>query len=218
MVPKKLIEFIDCLADRNAAKKLETKIKDLQENYEDGFLYTTKIVYHIEEETKVARLIFTNLVGKQSFDVFSGDISEFISKTHTLEDGQVIQVFGIVLNDFLTPMEIIKLNKYNLYCEKKLAKDIAKQSVTVRYKPGDVLLLKGKIRDGSRKLIKKFVVKKLIWSIYSKPVSVLIVQQIEGVNNNMSLTKADCKKYHIKYEENLQVYPMLTKFTKINNK
>lgn len=216
MIPKKLIEFADCLADRNAAEKLLNKINDLQRNYDDTFLYTTKIVYHIDEESKVARLIFTSLVGKQSFEVFKGDISEFISKTHTLEDGKVIHVFGIILNDFLTTLEIVRLNKYNLYCEKKLAKDAAKQAVTVRYKLGDVLLLKGKIRDGSRKLVKKFIVKKLIWSIYSKPVSVLIVQQIEGVNNNMSLTKADCKKYHIKYEENLQVYSMQTKFTKVS--
>ena len=215
MIPNKLTEFIDCLDDKKAAKKLKDKLESLQKNYDENFQYITKIAYYVDDETKVARLIFTSLVGKQSFELFTGNISEFISETHTLDDGKPIQVFGIVLNDFLSIAEINALAEYNKYCEKKLSKDAAKQSINVRYKLGDILTLKSKIRDGSKKIIKKFVVKKIIWSICSNPVNVIVVQQIEGPVNNMSLTKADCKKYHIKYEENLQVYSMLTNFIKI---
>ena len=215
MIPSKLTEFIDSLNDRKAAKKLSDKLNSLQRNYGDNFQYTTKIAYYVDEETNVARLIFTSLVGKQSYDVFNGNIAEFISKAHKLEDGRNVEVFGIVLGDFLTMPELEALNNYNRYCEKKISKDSAKQAITVRYKLGDVLTLKSKIRDGSKKIIKKFIVKKIIWSICSNPVNVIVVKQIEGPVNNMSLTKADCKKYHIKYEENLQVYSMLTNFIKI---
>lgn len=215
MIPSKLTEFIDSLNDRKAAKKLSDKLNSLQRNYGDNFQYTTKIAYYVDEETNVARLIFTSLVGKQSYDVFNGNIAEFISKAHKLEDGRNVEVFGIVLTDFLTMPELEALNNYNRYCEKKISKDSAKQAITVRYKLGDVLTLKSKIRDGSKKIIKKFIVKKIIWSICSNPVNVIVVQQVEGPINNMSLTKADCKKYHIKYEENLQVYSMLTNFIKL---
>ena len=215
MIPSKLTEFIDSLNDRKAAKKLSDKLNSLQRNYGDNFQYTTKIAYYVDEETNVARLIFTNLVGKQSYDVFNGNIAEFISKAHKLEDGRNVEVFGIVLTDFLTMPELEALNNYNRYCEKKISKDSAKQAITVRYKLGDVLTLKSKIRDGSKKIIKKFIVKKIIWSICSNPVNVIVVKQVEGPVNNMSLTKADCKKYHIKYEENLQVYSMLTNFIKL---
>ena len=215
MIPSKLTEFIDSLNDRKAAKKLSDKLNSLQRNYGDNFQYTTKIAYYVDEETNVARLIFTSLVGKQSYDVFNGNIAEFISKAHKLEDGRNVEVFGIVLTDFLTMPELEALNNYNRYCEKKISKDSAKQAITVRYKLGDVLTLKSKIRDGSKKIIKKFIVKKIIWSICSNPVNVIVVKQVEGPVNNMSLTKADCKKYHIKYEENLQVYSMLTNFIKL---
>ncbi len=63
-----------------------------------------------------------------------------------------------------------------------------------KYKIGDIILLKGKIRDGSRRMVKKFIVKKIIWSINSRPVNIVVVQQIEGPVNNLSLTKFDCKK------------------------
>lgn len=101
---------------------------------------------------------------------------------------------------------------------KKVSKNQAKNSVNVRYKIGDILILRGKIRDGSPELIKKFEVKKVIWSIKEVPVNILILKQLEGVNNNMSLTKNDCKRYHIKYEEGLQVYSMGLNFIKRKKK
>ena len=102
--------------------------------------------------------------------------------------------------------------------KKKLSKNEAKSSVKVRYKIGDHLILRGKIKDGSEKIVKKFEVKKVIWSVHSNPVNILILKQYEGPNNNRSLDKNDCKKYHIKYEEGLQVYSMMLNFSKINRK
>ena len=98
---------------------------------------------------------------------------------------------------------------------KKKSKDEAKNSVKYRYKVGDCLVLRGKIKDGSERIVKKFEVVKVIWSIRSKPVNILILKQYEGPNNNRSLDKNDCKKYHIKYEPGLQVYSMMLNFSKI---
>lgn len=98
---------------------------------------------------------------------------------------------------------------------KKRSKEEAKNSVRYRYKVGDRVVLRGKIRDGSERIVKKFEVVKVIWSIRSKPVNILILRQYEGPNNNRSLDKNDCKKYHIKYEPGLQVYSMMLNFSKI---
>ena len=102
--------------------------------------------------------------------------------------------------------------------KKKWSKNEAKASVKNRYKIGDHVILRGKIRDGSEPIIKKFEVKKVIWSVHSNPVNILILKQLEGSNNNRSLDKNDCKKYHIKYEEGLQVYSMMLNFSKIRKK
>lgn len=102
--------------------------------------------------------------------------------------------------------------------KKNKSKNEAKSKINVRFKVGDIVLLRGKIRDGSKRNIKKFEVKKVIWSVKGNPVNVLILKQIEGINNNMSLDKNDCKKYHIKYEEGLQAYSMMMNFVKLKRK
>lgn len=102
--------------------------------------------------------------------------------------------------------------------KKKKSKNEAKNAVKVRYKIGDYIVLRGKIKDGSEPIVKKFEVKKVIWSIHANPVNILILKQLEGVNNNRSLDKNDCLKYHIKYEPGLQVYSMMLNFSKIRRK
>lgn len=219
MIPRKLTVFAESLKDKEAYKKLITKITELSSDYDQHTQYITKIVYYIDKETKIARLILSNLTGKQSFEYLSGDIEQILSENHEQEkkSGQKpsILLYGIVLKDFLDPYEINLLDEYNSYCQKKIATQEAKKMIQNKYKIGDIILLKGKIRDGSRRMVKKFIVKKIIWSINSRPVNIVVVQQIEGPVNNLSLTKFDCKKYHIKYEENLQVYSMFMNFVKL---
>ena len=110
------------------------------------------------------------------------------------------------------------IDKAMIIRKNKWSKNEAKASVKTRYKIGDHVILRGKIRDGSEPIIKKFEVKKVIWSVHSNPVNILILKQLEGSNNNRSLDKNDCKKYHIKYEEGLQVYSMMLNFSKIRKK
>lgn len=124
---------------------------------------------------------------------------------------------GFVIHNL--PLDLKKaIDKLNEYKNKKKAKDEAKSFVKVKYKVGDTVILRGKIRDGSERIVKKFEVKKVIWSIHSNPVNILILKQLEGPNNNRSLDKNDCKKYHIKYEPGLQVYSMMLNFSKIKKK
>lgn len=129
---------------------------------------------------------------------------------------------GFLYEEITLPFHIqVKINNHNDIILKQIAKVKAKESVSNKYKIGDILVLRGKIRDGSKRLVKVFEVKKIIWSVKSQIVNVLILKQLEGPNNNRSLTKDDCKKYHIKYEPGLQVYSMNIGFSKrkkyINN-
>lgn len=102
--------------------------------------------------------------------------------------------------------------------KKKQSKYEAKNSIKTNYKVGDHVILRGKIKDGSERVVKKFEVIKVIWSIKANPVNILILKQYEGPNNNRSLDRDDCKKYHIKYEPGLQVYSMMLNFSKIRKK
>lgn len=129
---------------------------------------------------------------------------------------------GFLYEEITLPFHIqVKINNHNDIILKQVAKVKAKESVSNKYKIGDILVLRGKIRDGSKRLVKVFEVKKIIWSVKSQIVNVLVLKQLEGPNNNRTLTKDDCKKYHIKYEPGLQVYSMNIGFSKrkkyINN-
>lgn len=215
IIPSCLLDFINNMHDTKASAKLLKKITSLAEEYDNHQVYLTKIAYYVDSETKLARLIFTDRIGKESFSIFTSDIEKFVSESHKDENGKGIVVFGIPLADVLDLKELEMLDRYNDYCQKKISKDEAKKLVTTRFKVGDVVALRTKIKDGSKRNFRKFIVKKVIWSIHSNPVNILVVKQISGNITNMSLTKADCKKYHIKYEENLQVYSMFMNFIKV---
>ena len=118
----------------------------------------------------------------------------------------------------IDPVVKLGIDQAMLIRKKKKAKNEAKALVKNNYKIGDILLLRGKVRNGSERLVKKFEVKKVIWSVKGQPVNILILKQLSGVNNNITMTKNDCKKYHIKYEEGLQVYSMLLNFSKLTKK
>ena len=95
-------------------------------------------------------------------------------------------------------------------------KQHAKSLVRQRFKVGDTVILKSNVRDGSVKYVKKFVVRKTIWTVNDKIVNILILKQISGPKNTTySLNKHDCTIYHIKYEPELQVYSMNMNFVKL---
>ena len=214
LLPKQLWNFCEAMQSKGASARLYETIFDLAEALNQNTVFVTKIGYYVESATNDPYLVVSSLSGKESFKQMVGDLEQFVNKSK--ESPHTAYVFK--LDNELTQKEFELLNKYNDYCQKKISKDEAKSLVTVRYKIGDVLMLKSKIRDGSKRNYKKFVVKKIIWSINSNPVNIIIVKQVSGPITNMSMSKIDCKRYHIKYEENLQVYSMMMNFVKIADK
>mgnify|MGYP003298680730 CR=1 FL=1 len=115
----------------------------------------------------------------------------------------------------------------NEFCNKpyytKTAKQIKKQEVKekvkTKYVVGDIYSLSIKSRDNSKSIRKTFELKKFIYTINEEEVNILIMKQLSGPTSMMfTLNKEDCKKYHIKYEEGLQVFSMYSKFVKLNKK
>lgn len=212
MLPKQLWDFCAAMQSKVASAMLYKKLYELAKDANKNTVFATKIGYYVEKDTSIPYLVVSDLNGKESFSSMSGDIETFANNA---KDNSY-KVYLLKLDNELTPKELELLQKYNDYCQKKISKDEAKSLVSTRYKIGDILMLKSKIRNGSKKNYKKFEVKKIIWSINANPVNVLILKQISGQVTNMSMSKNDCKRYHIKYEENLQVYSMMMNFIKIN--
>lgn len=61
----------------------------------------------------------------------------------------------------------------------------------------------------NKKLRREFVVKKTIYNIKGKEVNIVIMKQISGSESTkFTLSKEDCLKFHLKFEEGLQVFSM----------
>ncbi len=72
----------------------------------------------------------------------------------------------------------------------------------------------------NKKLRREFVVKKTIYSIKDKEVNIVIMKQINGPESTtkFTLSKEDCLKFHLKYEEGLQVCSMELDWKLLKNK
>lgn len=85
----------------------------------------------------------------------------------------------------------------------------AKAKVKRKFKLGQLLSLKIKSKSGSKEIIKGFKVVKFIYTINDTETNILILKQIYGPKGSMhTLNRHDCKKLHIKYEPELQVFSM----------
>ena len=169
-LPKQLWNFCEAMQSKSASARLHETIFDLAEAVNQNTVFVTKIGYYVDSETNDPYLIVSSLSGKESFKQMVGNLEEFVNKAKD----NPYKVYLFKLDNELTQPEFDLLNKYNDYCQKKISKDEAKSLVTVRYKIGDVLMLKSKIRDGSKRNYRKFVVKKIIWSINSNSVNIII--------------------------------------------
>lgn len=73
----------------------------------------------------------------------------------------------------------------------------------------------------NKRLKREYVVKKTIYSINGEPVNILVMKQVKGDHlMKYTLNRTDCQKYHIKFEDGLEVYSMDLdwKLVKINKK
>ena len=95
---------------------------------------------------------------------------------------------------------------------KQRSKRTAKERVGKKFKVGDTLYLDSKKRV--------FILKKFIYTLHTDVVNVLIVKPVSFTPTEAvdTLTRIDCRKYHIKYEPNLFVMPMNMPWHKLNTK
>ena len=149
---------------------------------------------------------------KEAPGVVSNDKESIPRYKITMTCEMMSKVFQSV--EDITFDQVERINAHNVIAKKKKSKDEAKKLVNKSFANGDILVLRGKCKDGSEKNEKIFEVKKVIWSLKGQIINALILKQLSGNNNNMSLTKKDCIKYHVKYEPNLQVYSMMLDFKK----
>lgn len=175
-----------------------------------------EIIFDTEKESVNKDRLLFNIKKALALDA---DISykrqeDDITEITVVKDGKTnVETFSNI-----DPIVLSGIDEAMAVRKKKKAKNEAKALIPNKYKIGDILILRGKVRNGSERLVKKFEVKKVIWSVKGQAVNILILKQLSGVNNNITMSKNDCKKYHIKYEEGLQVYSMLLNFSKLIKK
>lgn len=181
---------------------------------ENAVLSTNDVHAYSNVDTPARFKSFIDNLEKDLFIKIEEDIENGETRMDITPYAHSAVITPIYFKMILSDEEKKYIDAHNAIVKKMISKQKAKKVTINRYKIGDILVLRGKIKDGCNRLEKTFEVKKVIWSIRSNPVNVLILKQLSGTNNNRSLTKNDCKKYHIKYEPGLQVYSMLTSFSK----
>ena len=61
----------------------------------------------------------------------------------------------------------------------------------------------------NKKLKREYVVKKTVYTIQDKEVNIVIMKQVNGpTSTKFTLNKEDCLKFHLKFEEGLEVFSM----------
>jgi len=80
---------------------------------------------------------------------------------------------------------------------------------SVKWVNGRTYKLRFKSKCGLRGYEKKYVLKKFIYTINQDVVNIVIMKQIGGpVSTIFTLNREECRQFHLKYEEGLQVMPM----------
>lgn len=98
----------------------------------------------------------------------------------------------------------------DLASAKQLSKRREKERVGKKFVVGETLYLDTKK--------KTYILKKFIYTLHTDVVNVLIVKPLSFTPGESidTLTRADCRKYHIKYEPNLFVMPMDMRWHKLS--
>lgn len=79
----------------------------------------------------------------------------------------------------------------------------------IKWVNGNIYKLRVRGRFGIRGYERKYVLKKFIYNVKNVAVNVVIMKQLTGPRSTtFTLSKTDCIRFHIKYEEGLQVMSM----------
>jgi hypothetical protein len=97
-------------------------------------------------------------------------------------------------------------------CKKK-QKEIVKKAQLTKWIVGNHYILSYKRLDGSPKITREYILKKFIYKSRGNPLNIVIMKQVAGpMGKIFTLNREDCRKYHIKYEDGLEVYSMFIPF------
>lgn len=92
---------------------------------------------------------------------------------------------------------------------KREYKNEAKALVGKKFVVGKTYMLRQKGICGSKDIIKKYILKKFIYTSKDAMLNILIMKQTDGNYGSIfCLDKDACQRYHIKYEPGLQVFSM----------
>jgi hypothetical protein len=144
-------------------------------------------------------------------------IDPTLKKRYDNIDGELFVSF-IEQNYIKRMTDILRLESYKMKRETKKA---AKLLVKYKYKIGDWYSVRYRQLDNTEINKDIYEVKKVIHSIGSTIVNVLIMKKIsdgtsmQDMGRNI-LTHHDCKMFHIKYEPGLLVFNMNEKLYKVN--
>lgn len=134
----------------------------------------------------------------------SENITVWLCFTEDNPDGRFLQP-----KDYQTMVDKYAENPALLLRTKQQLKNQAKSKVKRKFKVGEHISLKLKIKGGDRDIIKGFRVVKFVYTINNYEANILILKQISGPQRNIyTLNRHDCRKLHIKYQPGLQVFSM----------
>jgi hypothetical protein len=141
--------------------------------------------------------------------MLSADITHFRNETKRVTiktpDKTMARSYGE--DDEISPRmrEVIEQTEQQRNEEQPVTK--VKPVKTKKFKIGEHYLIHPM---NNKKLRREFVVKKTIYSIKDREVNIVIMKQISGPESTtkFTLSKEDCLKFHLKYEDGLQVCSM----------
>jgi hypothetical protein len=113
--------------------------------------------------------------------------------------------------------QCVVTDKYEAIKQKRTCKQQAKSNTKFRYSIGDIYGLTMCTLDGNTSFSEVYRVKKFVYTVGNTPVNIVIMKLIAGdTPRRRSISPNDCRAFHIKYENDLYVFSMNTRFTKLS--
>lgn len=101
--------------------------------------------------------------------------------------------------------------------QKQQCKQQAKANTKFKYRIGDIYGLTMRTLDGKTSFSEVYKVRKFVYTVGNTPVNIVIMKLIAGnIPRRRSISPNDCRAFHIKYENDLYVFSMNTRFTKLS--
>lgn len=113
--------------------------------------------------------------------------------------------------------QCVVTDKYEIIKQKQECKREAKTNAKFKYHIGDLYGLTMRTLDGKMSFSEAYRVKKFVYTVGNTPVNIVIMKHVGGnTPRRRSISPNDCRAFHIKYENDLYVFSMNTRFLKLS--